>query len=194
MAHLKLDDTNHLPHKVELVIGMKAMVTMNISTETDLANGLRGVVEDIILDPREKIDINHATTIQLQYPPAAILFKPLFSHKHKFPGLPEGTVPIFPTKKKFKLGGRSGVCIEREQFALTPAYAFTDFKSQGQTIESVIVDLAKPPSGTLTGFHTYVSLSRSHGRGTIRLLRDFDERLFTKHPNEYLRREDARLE
>ena len=194
VAHLKLDDTNHLPHKVELVIGMKAMVTMNISTETDLANGSRGVVEDIILDPREKIDVNHATTIQLQYPPAAVLFKPLFSRKHKFPGLPEGTVPIFPTKKKFKLGGRSGVRIEREQFALTPAYAFTDFKSQGQTIESVIVDLAKPPSGTLTGFHAYVSLSRSRGRGTIRLLRDFDERLFTKHPNEYLRKEDARLE
>ena len=194
VAHLKLDDTNNLPHKVELVIGMKAMVTMNISTDTDLANGSRGVVEDIILDPRERIDVDHGTTIQLQYPPAAILFKPFFSRKHKFPDLPEGTVPIFPTQKKFKLGGKSGVRIEREQFALTPAYAFTDFKSQGQTIESVIVDLAKPPSGNLTGFHAYVSLSRSRGRGTIRLLRDFDESLFTRHPNEHLRKEDARLE
>ena len=163
VAHLKLDDTNHLPHKVELVIGMKAMVTMNISTEIDLANGSRGVVEDIILDLREKININHGMTIQLQYLPVAALFKPLFSHKHKFPGLPEGTVPIFPTKKKFKLGGRSGVHIEREQFALTLAYAFTDFKSQGQTIESVIVNLAEPPSGTLMGFCAYISLSRSHG-------------------------------
>ena len=194
VVHLKLDDTNHLLHKIELVIGMKAMVTMNISTEMELANGLRGVVEDIILDLREKIDINHSTTIQLQYPPAAVLFKPLFSRKHKFPSLPEGTIPIFPTKKKFKLGGRSGVRIKREQFALTPAYAFTDFKSQGQTIESVIVNLAKPPSGNLTGFHAYVSLSRSHGQGTIWLLQDFDERLFTKHPNKYLQKEDARLE
>ena len=194
VAHLKLDNTNHLLHKVELVIGMKAMVMMNISTETDLANSLRGVVEDLILDPREKIDVNHGTTIQLQYPPAAILFKPLFSRKHKFPGLPEGTVWIFPTKKKFKLGGRSGVHIKREQFALTPAYAFTNFKSKGQTIESVIVDLAKPPSRALTGFHAYISLSRSHGWGTIWLLQDFDERHFMKHPNKYLWKEDARLE
>lgn len=143
------------------------MVTMNISMETDLANGSRGVVEDIILDPREMIDPDHGRIIQLHYPPAAILFKPLFSHNHKFPGLPEGMVPIFPTQKSFKLGG---VCINGEQFALTLAYAFTDFKSQGQTIESVIVDLAKPPLGNLTGFHAYVSLSRSHSRGTIRLL------------------------
>ncbi|KAF8256855.1 hypothetical protein EI94DRAFT_1475672, partial [Lactarius quietus] len=90
-----------------------------------------------------------------------------------FPGLPEGTVPIFPTQKSFKLGGKSGIRVDREQIALTPAYAFTDFKSQGQTIENVIVDLAKPPSGNLTGFNAYVSLSRSRGRNNIRLLRDF---------------------
>ena len=39
VAHLKLDHMNKLPHKFELVIGMKAMVTRNISTEVDLANG-----------------------------------------------------------------------------------------------------------------------------------------------------------
>jgi ATP-dependent exoDNAse (exonuclease V) alpha subunit len=93
-----------------------------------------------------------------------------------------------------KLGGKKGNTIERIQFPLTPAYAFTDFKAQGQTIESVIVDLAKPPSGGLTGFNAYVALSRSRGRETIRLLRDFDEKLFTVHPNEQLRREDQRLE
>jgi ATP-dependent exoDNAse (exonuclease V) alpha subunit len=194
VAHLKLDETNHLPHKVELVIGMKAMVTMNISTETDLANGSRGVVEDIILDPRERVDPGHGKTIRLQYPPAAVLFKPLFSRKHTFPGLPEGTIPIFPTRKSFQLGGKTGIHIDRDQIALTPAYAFTDFKSQGQTIENVIVDLAKPPSGNLTGFNAYISLSRSRRRNNIRLLQDFDERLFTVHPNEHLRREDARLD
>jgi hypothetical protein len=31
------------------------------------------------------------------------------------------------------------------------------------------------------------------GRDTIRLLRDFDETIFTKHPSKYLRREDERL-
>ncbi|KAF8433224.1 hypothetical protein L210DRAFT_880780, partial [Boletus edulis BED1] len=72
------------------------------------------------------------------------------------------------------------------------AYAFTDYRPQ-QTIKNVIVDIGTPPSGELTPFNAYVALSRSRGRDTIRLLRPFDERLFTSHPNEHLRTEDERL-
>jgi hypothetical protein len=172
---------------------MKAMVLMNISMESDLANGTQGIVEDIILDSRE-VALTPSSTIRLQYPPAMILFRPLFWRDRTFASLPAGIVPIFPTCKRFRLGGKSGIMIDREQFALTPVYAFTDYKSQGQTIESVIVDLAKPPSGKLDGFHVYVVLSRSRGRKTIRLLRDFDEKLFTVHPDEHLREEDMRLD
>ena len=56
-AHLTLDDTKTLPHKLEIVKGMKVMILMNISTNSDLANGSRGIIEDIILDPRE---VEHA--------------------------------------------------------------------------------------------------------------------------------------
>ncbi|KAH9037712.1 hypothetical protein EDB84DRAFT_1268649 [Lactarius hengduanensis] len=80
------------------------------------------------------------------------------------------------------------------QFVRTPAYAFTDIKSQGQTLECVFVDITKPPSGSLTDFNADVALSRSRGcRNTIRLLRNFDERTFTVHPNEQLQMEDERL-
>ena len=78
---------------------------------------------------------------------------------------------------------------------MTPGYAFTDFKSQGQTIEFMLVDLAKPVTGgPLTPFNAYVGLSRSRGRDTIRLLRECQEGLFTTHPSEDLREEDIRLE
>ena len=83
--------------------------------------------------------------------------------------------------------------IEQTQYSLSPAYAFTDYKSQGQTIECIIVDLAKPPSGTLTGFNVYVGLSHSHGQKNICLLWAFNHKLFTIHPNEKLRQEDERL-
>ncbi|KAH9017284.1 hypothetical protein EDB84DRAFT_1522243 [Lactarius hengduanensis] len=58
------------------------------------------------------------------------------------------------------------------------------------TLECVIVDIGKP---ALTGFNAHVALSRSRGRDTIRLLRNFDQRIFTVHPNEQLRAEDDRL-
>ncbi|KAH8979449.1 hypothetical protein EDB86DRAFT_2761638, partial [Lactarius hatsudake] len=73
IAHLKLDKTNHLPHKVDIAIGMKAMLLYNTAPHAGLANGSRGIVIDIVLDPREPLDISHANTVQLSYLPTAIL-------------------------------------------------------------------------------------------------------------------------
>ncbi|KAI5989033.1 hypothetical protein EDD15DRAFT_2171871 [Pisolithus albus] len=77
---------------------------------------------------------------------------------------------------------------------MTPAYAFTDYRSQGQTLTSVIINIATPPTGGLNLFNLYIALSRSRGRSHICLLRDFDDNLFHKsHCNELLM-EDERLE
>ncbi|KAJ7106320.1 hypothetical protein C8R44DRAFT_987416 [Mycena epipterygia] len=42
-----------LPNVIEIAVGMKVMVTSNIETDLDLANGARGEIVDIILDPDE---------------------------------------------------------------------------------------------------------------------------------------------
>ena len=75
----------------------------------------------------------------------------------------------------------------------TVSYTFTDYHLQVQTIDYCIVNLATPLSGQLTSFNAYIALSRSHGRNGIRLLHDFNERLFTHHPSEHLHREDTHL-
>ena len=49
--------------------------------------------------------------------------------------------------------------------------------------------LGSPPSGRITPSYAYGTLSLSRGRDIIRLLHDFDERLFTRHPNEHFREE-----
>ncbi|KIL55389.1 hypothetical protein M378DRAFT_90953 [Amanita muscaria Koide BX008] len=109
--------------------------------------------------------------------------------------LPENIVPVFPAENKLWLQlAQKTVTVTRRQIPLTPAYAFTDYRAQGQTLKHVIVDLGRPPSGRLTPFNAYVALSRSSGRDTIRLLRDFDEQLFTTAPSEALEEEDQRLE
>ena len=74
------------------------------------------------------------------------------------------------------------------------AYAFTDFRSQGQTINQAIIDIAPPPRGTLSLFNLYVALSRSPGRNDIRLLRDFKDEMFLKTHDNDLLKEDERLE
>jgi len=96
---------------------------------------------------------------------------------------------------KFTIRDAGGVTyrITRHQYSITPAFAFTDFKSQGQTIVRVIVNLGNPPCGSLNPFNAYVELSRSRGQDNIRLLRDFDNALFTRHPSEDLKLKDMRL-
>ncbi|KAF8959818.1 hypothetical protein BDZ97DRAFT_1666644, partial [Flammula alnicola] len=63
---------------------------------------------------------------------------------------------------------------------ITTAYAFTDYRLQGQTMPFALVDIGPPPSSILSLFNLHVALSRSSGRDTIRLLRDFDDKMFTK--------------
>ncbi|KAG6822648.1 hypothetical protein H0H92_013075 [Tricholoma furcatifolium] len=77
---------------------------------------------------------------------------------------------------------------------MTASYAFTDYRSQGQTIPNVLVDIATPPTGGLSLFNLYVALSRSSGRQSIRILRDFDDSIFMAAHDPELLAEDDRLE
>lgn len=77
--------------------------------------------------------------------------------------------------------------------ALVAAYMFTDHKVQGQMLEHTVVDIGPTKRFPVDPFTAYVALSRSRGRHSIRLLRDFDPRIFTKHPSEHLHLEDERL-
>jgi len=178
------------------------MVLLNVATEADIANGTWGEIQDIILDEREELSApDEDGIIKLKYPPAMLLFKPDRTTKLTFPlaGLPPGIIPLTPSLvARFSVTERMGkkVRVERRQYAMTAGYAFMDYKSQGQTIEYVIrfIDIGKPPTGSLSPFSIYVALSRSWGRDTIRLLRNFDSNLFQNHPSEELRREMIRLE
>ena len=196
IAEQKDKETGKVPASVHIAIGMKAMVLLNVATEADIANGTRGEIQDIILDEREEeTSADEEGIIKLKYPPAMLLFKPDRTSRINFPGLPAGTIPLTPSQTNFTVTGRSGkkFKVKRFQYAMTAGYAFTDYKSQGQTIEYVIIDIGKPPTGSLSPFSVYVALSRSRGRDTIRLLRDFDPNLFQNHPSEALREDMKRL-
>jgi hypothetical protein len=85
--------------------------------------------------------------------------------------------------------------VRRLQFLITPAYAFTNYRSQGQTLRAAIIDIANPPSGgRLTLFNIYVALSRGSGRDTIRLLWDFDDDLLLQPLDSDLGQEIRRAE
>jgi hypothetical protein len=125
--------TKNLKMRVELAVGMKAMVVLNIATEADLANGTRGVVKGFVLDPREdRTTPDGKGNIHLKYPPPVICFQPNMQTNAIFEGIPRGIIPISPSMVRFSVdvdGER--VKLERRQLAIVPGYAFTDYKAQG---------------------------------------------------------------
>ena len=66
-----------LPNHTAISIGMKAMVTWNISTDADLANGAMGEVVDIVLNQWEDPSMVEGMNVLLKYPLAMILIKPV---------------------------------------------------------------------------------------------------------------------
>ncbi|PSS08934.1 hypothetical protein PHLCEN_2v3424, partial [Hermanssonia centrifuga] len=187
-----------LPRTVELAKGMKVLVTSNLETDLDLTNGARGEIIDIILDPDESA-VGTDGVVHLKYLPVYVLVRMERTRASQLPGLDPGVIPVEPmtTTMQIKLGTHAGKeikrTVRRRQYPITPAYAFTDYRAQGQTLPYVVVDIATPPSGTLSLFNLYVALSRSSGRQTIRLLRDFDEKLFMQAHDAELILEDERL-
>ena len=188
-------DRAGLAKEIELAVGAPVMVTLNIHTDMDVANGVRGKIEAIILDGRERVTTTDKTqSIRLKYPPRYILVRLDRTKAPLLQDLAQNVIPIIPVTKTFSMtkNGQK-LTVSRTQLPLTLAYAFTDYRSQGQTLEPVIVDIGPPPHGYLTPFNIYVALSRGTGRDNIRLLRDFDSTLLEQHPCEFLRLEDERL-
>ena len=187
-----------LPAKVELAIGMKVMVTTNIETDLDITNGARGVIVDVVLNPGE-IYSKEAEEVATAKLPLYLLVKLDWTRTTPLEGLQEAVIPVEPMTQtlQIQLAGKDGKTIrrtvKRRQFPVTPAYAFTDYRAQGQTIPYVIVDIATPPTGGLNLFNLYVTLSRSSGRSSIRLLRDFDSKVFQAAHSADLLAEDDRL-
>ncbi|KAG1864866.1 hypothetical protein F4604DRAFT_1013710 [Suillus subluteus] len=168
----------------------------NIATAANLSNGSRGRIADIVLDPREPAIAAQAVEEKktyLLYPPAMIILELDFCELPQLPCLPPRHIPLSPAYCKFNIATTPSTRVTRRQLPLTAAYAFTDFKAQGQTIDHVLVDICRTTCFALSPFNAYVVLSRGHGRDSIRLLRDFDDDLFIRHPSEDLRIEDERI-
>ncbi|KIO17573.1 hypothetical protein M407DRAFT_32739 [Tulasnella calospora MUT 4182] len=84
--------------------------------------------------------------------------------------------------------------VVRHQYGIVPAFAFTDHKAQGQTLDRVIVDIGKPATGSISQFNAYVALSRGRDPEKVWLLRPFEMQLFTQGVDPDLAEEDIRLE
>jgi hypothetical protein len=95
-------------------------------------------------------------------PPACVLFKPNKPKPVTFEGLEPPIMPVFPVERSITLKGCS---VRRKQVPMSPAFCLTDYKVQGSTLTSVILDLKDDPTNRGQDRHRklcsiYAQLSR----------------------------------
>jgi hypothetical protein len=110
----------------------------------------------------------------------------------QLPDLEYEIVPVYTVKTWYECKTKNGskVTVSREQVPLVPAYSYTDYKSQGQTLKRAIVDLAS----ARTTQSVYVMLSWVKTLDGLLILRDFPEAKLKMSISGDLQEEFARID
>lgn len=172
------------------VPGMPVVVNQNTHQGLKLVNGARYTAMSIILDkayPGHRISTD---TILHFGPPAAILLAAETTREFHFVGMAAGMVLLIPKTIKIerqrKRPWQRGD-VTRKVLPCAAAFACTDYKVQGQTLEQVALELRGTRTTYIDGqavpsqcdpYSLYVQLSRCTSLNGIMLLSKARERDF----------------
>jgi hypothetical protein len=200
---LELSDskTEHLPSLLPLVPGTPVILTQNIAIELGLINGINGIFRQLVYqaDSVSTNILSKAFPENTQY-----IHRPLYALieiarskiecnleelEPKLVPIPlmEQTFPvdiadILPKDKKSKSNRKAILSIKRRALPFVPAYCITTHKSQGQTLNKVVIDL-KLPNETDDIAAVYVPLSRVKRLDDLVILRPFDYKVLLIKPS-----------
>ncbi len=135
------DDAGGLEPIVCLAKGARVMLSSNLWVDMGLVNGAMGTIHAICYKTG-------------QSPPSLpVAVTILFDH-YSGPTLSDGTVPITPLRRSWSSSGSS---CSRLQLPLKLAWAVTIHKSQGLTLDNVVIDVGKKEFSVAL---TFVAISR----------------------------------
>ncbi|CAF4016579.1 unnamed protein product [Rotaria sordida] len=211
---LELSDskTEHLPGLLPFVPGMPVILTQNIAIELGLINGINGIFRQLVYQS----DSVSADVLSEIFPKnTQYIHRPLYAlieiAKSKVDSNLEELQPklipipvmeqtfrvdisdILPKDKKPKSNRKAILSIKRRALPLVPAYCITTHKSQGQTLNKVVIDL-KLPNETEDIAAVYVSLSRVKRLADLIILRQFDYKVLLIKPSKSQVTEMERLD
>ena len=179
---LSSSETHDSLGKLPLFPGMKVMVQENLAFTSRVVNGTEGTVRDIVYE--EEGGKRYPVAIYVHIPGAGRICA----------NAVDDVVPIFPEWTSFvwkrKVGQEKNVSVSRLQLPLLPSYAYTDYKSQGRSLDTAIVDPASASS--LQG--VYVMLSRLRALEGLVILRPFNSAKLEQRLSQELRKELKRLD
>ena len=125
-ANAPADEAGGLEAVVCLAESARVMLTSNLWVDFGLVNGAMGTIEAICYMTGGPPNLPTAVMVRF--------------HKYSGPSLPTGVVPIVPMRRCWS---KSGVQCSRLQLPLKLAWAVTIHKSQGLTLDKVVMDVGK---------------------------------------------------
>jgi hypothetical protein len=176
-------DTDHIPGKLSLCIGMPVMIRNNDATELCITKGQEGyVVGWQSSDGPYQSKILDTLFVKLDEPAKTV----------NLDGLPENVVPLTRMSKNIKCITPSGINIpiNRSQIQVLPNFAMTDYACQGKTRPLNVVDLSYCHDHQ--SYYTCLSHSAT-SEGTV-IVQGFNAKIITKGISGYLRQEFRELE
>jgi ATP-dependent DNA helicase PIF1 len=180
---LPASQTKDFLGQLPIFCGMRVMVLENVAFSVGVVNGAEGTVTDV------KYTLNSRG-----HRVASVVFVHIPGSGLRIDGLLPDVVPLFPqsVRIKYKVKGSDGDVVTRtftrKQIPIIPAYSYTDFKSQGRTLEYVIVDLA-----TARTQGVYVMLSRVKSLHGLAILRWFPATKIYQRVSQEMRSELERI-
>jgi hypothetical protein len=165
--------------------GMPVMLLENLMTPMKLVNGRIGTAIDIVIDPKGLVlgsplhdDTNFCTAeifdlndryVLSSLPPACVLVEYDQPTGLSFQGLAPNVHPFFPRKHSGEIKDlftKRGVSVRRCQVSQTPAFAITDYKAQGHTMEELEVDIGFDKMTYGSAHYKWTSLNLQLRRAT----------------------------
>ncbi|CAF4567013.1 unnamed protein product [Rotaria sp. Silwood2] len=187
--------TEHLPGYLPLVPGMPVLLTENVATELGLSNGTRGIFHQLVYEESsvhaQFQDKNFpANTKFITQPKYALVEFPNCKLDSELAEFQTKIIPISISEQTFlfdvkellaenvakaaKINKKATkISIKRKALPLIPAYSMTTHKSQGQTLDKIIIDLVMPP-GPLEVASVCVPLSRVKRLDDLLIIRPFE--------------------
>ncbi|KAH8598395.1 hypothetical protein B0O99DRAFT_683820 [Bisporella sp. PMI_857] len=165
------------------------------NTYAGLVNSIRKTVEKVTLDTDVNITAIISSWIELNNQfilctalPLCVLVRPTHDYNLSFFGIFDGLVPVFPVQIRKQIRGIPSLSFYRNQIPLTLGFAFTDYKSQGSTFASLILDLlfGKQPGvdqhGKWTSINVQLGRVKSLSGVWLRGLITLNDISFALHP------------
>ena len=138
IPYVLLKNSKQLAHKLNIAVGRRTEIAINIRTDDGMTNGASNVIKHIQLTNNTK----PSGLVWVQFDHDDVGRKTRHENRNLYTAVIQSTwTPIKPVTTQFAVGKTKSAQFVRKQFLLRPASAKTVHRSQGDTQSQIVVHL-----------------------------------------------------